>query len=55
MSHLDCAILHGIEDLQALYGVGRVLVDGDRWPNWYPGNAFRAARDKMMAEPKPAR
>src|SRR3546814_10480669 len=38
-----------IEDLQALYGVGRVLVDGDQWPNWYEGNAFRAARDEMMA------
>jgi Zn-dependent M28 family amino/carboxypeptidase len=38
-----------IEDLQALYGVGRVLVDGDQWPNWYEGNAFRAQRDKMMA------
>ena len=38
-----------VEDLQALYGVGRVLVDGDQWPNWYEGNAFRAARDKMMA------
>ncbi len=42
-----------IEDLQALYGVGRVLVDGDQWPNWYKGNAFRAARDKMMMD-KPA-
>ncbi|GAB3312480.1 M28 family metallopeptidase [Luteimonas notoginsengisoli] len=38
-----------VEDLQALYGVGRVLVDGDQWPNWYEGNAFRAAREKMMA------
>ncbi|HVI57843.1 MAG TPA: M28 family metallopeptidase [Luteimonas sp.] len=38
-----------VEDLQALYGVGRVLVDGDQWPNWYEGNAFRAARDKMMS------
>lgn len=38
-----------IEDLQALYGVGRVLVDGAQWPNWYQGNAFRAARDKMMS------
>jgi Zn-dependent M28 family amino/carboxypeptidase len=38
-----------VEDLQALYGVGRVLVDGDQWPNWYEGNAFRAARDEMMA------
>jgi Zn-dependent M28 family amino/carboxypeptidase len=43
-----------IEDLQALYGVGRVLVDGDQWPNWYQGNAFRAERDKMMKEQKPA-
>ncbi|WP_242112084.1 M28 family metallopeptidase [Luteimonas aquatica] len=42
-----------IEDLQALYGVGRVLVDGNQWPNWYPGNAFRAARDKMLSA-KPA-
>jgi Zn-dependent M28 family amino/carboxypeptidase len=44
-----------VEDLQALYGVGRALVDGDRWPNWYPGNAFRAARDRMMAGQKPAK
>ncbi|GAA3926311.1 M28 family metallopeptidase [Luteimonas lutimaris] len=43
-----------IEDLQALYGVGRVLVDGDQWPNWYEGNAFRAARDKMMGDKSPA-
>ena len=44
-----------VEDLQALYGVGRVLVDGDQWPNWYEGNAFRAARDKMMADNPPAK
>jgi len=34
-----------IEDLEALYGVGRVLADGDIWPNWYPGNPFKATRD----------
>lgn len=39
-----------VEDLQALYGVGRVLVDGDQWPNWYEGNAFRAERDEMMGD-----
>jgi len=38
-----------LQDLQALYGVGRVLADGDRWPNWHEGNPFRAAREKMMA------
>lgn len=34
-----------VEDLQALYGVGRGLADSERWPNWYPGNPFRAARE----------
>jgi Zn-dependent M28 family amino/carboxypeptidase len=38
-----------MQDLAALYGVGRTLADGDRWPNWYEGNPFRAAREKMMA------
>ena len=38
-----------IEDTQALYGVGETLANGETWPNWYPGNPFRAAREKMMA------
>jgi Zn-dependent M28 family amino/carboxypeptidase len=38
-----------MRDLEALYGVGRTLADSDRWPNWYEGNPFRAAREKMMA------
>ncbi|GAB3510887.1 M28 family metallopeptidase [Pseudoxanthomonas daejeonensis] len=37
-----------VEDLVALYGVGRDLAAGDRWPNWYAGNPFKAARDTMM-------
>ena len=37
-----------VEDLQLLYGVGRELAAGDRWPNWYEGNPFKAARDGMM-------
>ena len=37
-----------IEDLQALYGVGRELSGGAQWPNWYEGNPFKAARDEMM-------
>jgi Zn-dependent M28 family amino/carboxypeptidase len=41
--------LEGVmQDLEALYAVGRQLVDGDRWPNWYEGNPFRAARDAAM-------
>ena len=37
-----------VEDLQLLYGVGKELAGGDRWPNWYEGNPFKAARDEMM-------
>ncbi|QOW19677.1 M28 family peptidase [Lysobacter ciconiae] len=37
-----------VQDLEALYGVGRDLADNDQWPNWYEGNAFRAARDSLM-------
>ncbi|TVR98158.1 MAG: M28 family peptidase [Wenzhouxiangellaceae bacterium] len=33
------------EDLELLYVVGRHLAEGDSWPNWYPGNEFRATRD----------
>ncbi len=37
-----------VEDLDALYGVGLELAGNDEWPNWYKGNAFRAAREAMM-------
>ncbi len=41
-----------VDDLQALYGVGKVLAGGDQWPNWYEGNPFKAARDQMMPAAK---
>lgn len=34
-----------VEDLNALYGVGRELAGSNQWPNWYQGNEFRAARE----------
>lgn len=37
-----------MEDLSAVYEVGRQLADGEQWPNWYKTNPFRAARDAMM-------
>jgi len=37
-----------VQDLELAYGVGRELAGGDAWPNWYAGNAFKAARDEMM-------
>jgi len=36
-----------IQDLEALFGVGRTLADGAQWPTWYEGNAFRAAQRKL--------
>jgi Zn-dependent M28 family amino/carboxypeptidase len=38
-----------VQDLEALYAVGRTVAGGDRWPTWYQGNAFRAAGDKLRA------
>jgi Zn-dependent M28 family amino/carboxypeptidase len=35
--------------LNAAYGVGRELTASEQWPQWYPNNPFKAARDKMMA------
>lgn len=36
-----------IQDLEALYGVGRELAQSPTWPSWYEGNAFRAAQQKL--------
>ena len=37
-----------VQDLQALYGVGKDLAVENTWPTWYDGNPFKAARDAMM-------
>ena len=36
-----------IQDLEALYGVGRELAQSATWPAWYEGNAFRSAQLKL--------
>jgi len=38
------------EDTQALYEVGRELVNSDQWPKWNKDSEFRARREKMMGE-----
>ncbi|HYQ23798.1 M28 family metallopeptidase [Stenotrophomonas sp.] len=43
-----------MEDLELMYGVGKELAGGNRWPNWYEGNPFKAARDEMMKSKAPA-
>ncbi len=39
-----------IQDLEALYAVGREIAGSDRWPEWREGNPFRAAREASLAE-----
>ena len=36
-----------VQDLETMYSVGATLANGGEWPNWYAGNPFKAARDKM--------
>jgi len=38
-----------VEDLAALYQLGHELASSRLWPNWYEGNAFKAARDASAA------
>jgi Zn-dependent M28 family amino/carboxypeptidase len=38
-----------VQDLNALYGVGKVLSLNDAWPNYRVGNPFRAVRDASRA------
>jgi Zn-dependent M28 family amino/carboxypeptidase len=40
-----------LEDLELLYAVGARLASERRFPNWYPGSEFRAARDRTFAAP----
>ncbi|HTQ14662.1 MAG TPA: M28 family metallopeptidase [Rhizomicrobium sp.] len=37
-----------ISDLDALYTLGDEIASSDDWPDWYPGNEFRAIRDRSM-------
>src|SRR5690606_20940952 len=39
-----------IQDLDALYAVGREVAATEAWPQWREGNPFRAAREASMAE-----
>ncbi|HEU4820152.1 MAG TPA: M28 family metallopeptidase [Qipengyuania sp.] len=39
-----------MQDLQLFYRIGRSLAQSTSWPNWMPGDEFRAIRDKDCAE-----
>lgn len=40
-----------MQDLQLFYQIGRSLAQSSNWPNWMPGDEFRAIRDKDCARP----
>src|SRR5215472_11245411 len=50
--HADWNLEGPVSDLRVLYTFGDTLANSDRWPNWYQGNEFRAARDKSLATTK---
>ena len=37
-----------VEDLRLFYRIGEKVADSDMWPQWYPGNEFRAIREKSL-------
>ena len=37
-----------VQDCEFYYGVGLRVANGDAWPQWAPGNEFRAAREAML-------
>lgn len=41
-----------VQDVQALYDVGKQLASSEQWPHWYQGNAFRAAEQKLRGTAK---
>ena len=45
----DWTMEGAVQDAQTLFEIGRRVADGDRWPEWKPGNEFKARRDAMMA------
>lgn len=40
-----------MQDLQLFYRIGRSLAQSEVWPNWMPGDEFRAVRDKDCERP----
>ena len=41
------------QDMQLLFEVGYRVANGDKWPEWKPGNEFKARRDQMLARQRP--
>ena len=47
----DWDLTGAVDDIRLFFALGHRLASESTFPNWYEGNAFRAARDKMMMSP----
>ena len=41
-----------LEDVKFLIELGATIADGEKWPEWRPGNEFKAKRDAMLKAAK---
>jgi Zn-dependent M28 family amino/carboxypeptidase len=48
----DWTFAGGTQDAAFLFELGRTIANSDRWPEWKPGNEFKARRDAMMNSAK---
>lgn len=46
----DWDLSGNVEDVTALYEVGKAIAQSDKWPTWYPGNEFEAVRKASLGE-----
>ena len=44
----DWTFTGAAQDTAFLFEVGRRIANGDKWPEWRPGNEFKAKRDAML-------
>jgi Zn-dependent M28 family amino/carboxypeptidase len=44
----DWDLSGAVEDLQLLFTMGYRIAQADKWPEWRPGNEFRAIREKSV-------
>jgi Zn-dependent M28 family amino/carboxypeptidase len=44
----DWDLSGAVQDVQLLFQVGYEVANGDKYPEWKPGNEFKAKRDAMM-------
>jgi Zn-dependent M28 family amino/carboxypeptidase len=45
----DWDLSGAVEDLQLLFTMGYRIAQADKWPEWRPGNEFRAIREKSLS------